>query len=201
MFYDLSLPISNKIPTFPGTPEQKIEQLATIEKEGWNSKRVSFNSHYSTHIDAPSHMVLNSKTLDDYPIDKFVGDCVILNAKNMNIIDISVDNIRKGDIVFIYTGQTDKIYTTEYFANAPVLSPAFAEKLVAKKISIIGLDCASPDAEPYALHPLFLKNDILIVENLTNLEKLSGKRMKCYIAPLKIENADGAPCRVIVEDK
>ena len=30
-----------------------------------------------------------------------------------------------------------------------------------------------------------------------NLEKLNGKRFKCYMLPLKIQDADGAPCRVI----
>ncbi len=201
MFYDLSLPVNNKIPSFPGTPAPKIEQLATVEKEGWNSKQVSFDSHFSTHIDAPNHMKKDGKTLDDYPLDKFIGKAIVLDARNMNEISLSVKDIDKGDIVFLFTGHTDKINSLEYFTNSPVLSMSFAKKLVEKGISIIGLDAASPDKAPYELHQLFFENDILIVENLTKLHNLIGKRFKCTIAPLKIENADGAPCRVIAELK
>jgi kynurenine formamidase len=78
-----------------------------------------------------------------------------------------------------------------------MISKDFARKLVEKEVSIIGLDSYTPDDEPYDVHKILLKEDILIVENLTNLDKLVGKRFNCYIAPLKIENSDGAPCRVI----
>lgn len=199
MLYDLSLSLSNKIPSFPGTPEAKIEQLANIEKDGWNSKRISFNSHYSTHIDAPSHMIKDGKTLDDYPVEKFIGDAIVLDASNMNEIDTPIDNVMKGDIVFLFTGQSDKIFDRNYFTESPVLTKSFAEKLIGKGISILGLDAPSPDDTPYEIHHLLLGHDILIVENLTNLHNLRGRRFKCIIAPLKIENADGAPCRVFAE--
>jgi kynurenine formamidase len=199
MLYDLSHPLSNKIASFPGTPPPNIEQLARIDVEGWNSKRLQINSHYSTHIDAPSHMVKNGKTLDDYPIDKFVGTAIVLDARNMNKIKLSTSQIKKGDFVFLFTGWSDKIYSEDYYTNPPFIDPDFAQELVNKKISIIGMDSASPDDEPYALHFLFFNNDILIVENLTNLQALVNKRFKCIIAPLKIEKADGAPCRVIAE--
>ena len=64
-------------------------------------------------------------------------------------------------------------------------------------MKIVGIDSFSPDNEPFEVHKMFFKNEILIVENLVNLEKLNGKRFKCYIFPLKIQDADGAPCRVV----
>ena len=59
------------------------------------------------------------------------------------------------------------------------------------------MDSFTPDNEPYDVHKIFLKNDVLIVENLIDLNKLSGKRFQCFIMPMKITNADGAPCRII----
>jgi len=196
MLYDLSLPINNQVPSFPGTPGATVEQLATVENEGWNSKMVSFNSHHATHIDAPNHMNKHGKMLDQYPVEKFIGEAQVLDARGMKEIDLPVTGIKKGDMVFLCTGHSEFILKPEYFSGAPVISPGFANKLVEAGISIIGLDAPSPDNAPYHLHHLFFKHDILIVENLTNLIPLAGKRVKCTIAPLKIENADGAPCRV-----
>jgi len=74
--------------------------------------------------------------------------------------------------------------------------------LVDKQIDIVGIDSFTPDKIPCDIHKLFMKNDILIVENLVNLEKLAGKRFRCCIMPLHIRDGDGAPCRVaaIVDD-
>ena len=56
MIIDLSMPIDEKTPTWPADPKQEIRQLATVEKEGYNEKRLTINSHFSTHIDASLHM-------------------------------------------------------------------------------------------------------------------------------------------------
>jgi len=194
---DLSMPIDERTPVFPGGPKQVIEQLATIEKTGCNEKRLSFNSHFSTHIDAPAHMLTSGKTLTDYPIEKFVGECVVLDVRGQKEINTNVDGVKEGDIVFFFTAHSDKAYDKDYFTSNPVISPKTAQALVDKKIKMVGLDAPTPDNAPYTLHKLFFKHDILIVENLINLKKLAGKRFMCYVLPLKIHKADGAPCRVV----
>ena len=70
-------------------------------------------------------------------------------------------------------------------------------ELIDKKIKIVGLDPFTPDNEPFPVHKMLFKNEILIVENLINLDKLVNKRFQCFIFPLKIQNADGAHCRVV----
>ena len=39
---------------------------------------------------------------------------------------------------------------------------------------MVGMDLSSPDKYPYDIHKLLLNSDILIIENLTNLDKLLG---------------------------
>jgi kynurenine formamidase len=43
---------------------------------------------------------------------------------------------------------------------------------------------------------MLLKNDVLIIENLTNLHELEGKDFTVYALPIKLQ-LDGAPARVI----
>lgn len=189
------MPIDDKTPVFPGDPKQVIEQFATIEKEGWTEKRITFNSHFSTHIDAPIHMIKDGKTLSDFPIESFIGDAIVIDASN-NLVP-SLMNVKERDIVFFYTGYSEKAYTDAYFKDAPVMTKETAHDLVKRKVKIIGVDSLSPDNEPFEIHKILLGNNILIVENLVNLKELVGKRFQCFILPLKIQNGDGSPCRII----
>lgn len=196
MIIDLTMPIDDRTPTFPGDPAYEVKQVATIENNGWNVKRLCINSHFSTHIDAPIHMIKGGKTMSDYPLEKFIGEAVVLDVKGQSEIEADLYEVRKGDIVFFLTGHSGKAYDHDYFENNPVISERTARELIEKRINIVGLDSFTPDNFPHSIHKMFLGNDILIVENLINLEKLAGRRFRCCILPLNIRDGDGAPCRV-----
>ncbi len=161
---DLTMPIDGRTPTFLGDLKQEIRQIATILKNGWNEKRLSISSHFSTHIDAPFHMEENGKKLTDYPIGTFVGDAVVIDARNQQEIGSGLENVRSDDIVFFCTCRTKKAYEKDFFSANPVITNKTAQKLVENKVA---------------------------------LDQLIGKRFRCFILPLKIQDADGAPCRVI----
>ena len=76
----------------------------------------------------------------------------------------------------------------------------FAQALVSKKIALIGMDTAGPEIEDtYPVHKTFLPNNVLIVENMTNLESL--KEISNFIVhayPVKYK-ADAAPVRIVAE--
>ena len=74
---DLTLPIYEGMPIYPGDQEVILEQIPIIEKNGWNMKRIHMNGHDGTHVNAPIHCKINGKTLDDYHIEDFCGNCLI----------------------------------------------------------------------------------------------------------------------------
>ncbi len=200
-WHDLTLVFDSSIPPFPGDPPTTIEQYATIQKEGWNEKRITFNSHFSTHIDAPFHMLSKGKKLDQFPIDHFIGEGTVINLNNVpfdNSPDLSL--IKQDDIVFFHTGHTSKIGSKNFFEKNPTISLPLAQRLLEKKVRIVGIDSFTPDNTPFYVHKFLFQHDILIVENLINLEPLIGKRFQFIILPLKIKDADGAPCRVIAQE-
>lgn len=190
------MPIDEKTPNFPGDPILKIKRH-NVKENTYGKTFLEIHTHVSTHIDAPSHMIENGKTLSDFPINKFIGEAIVIDVRGQNNIEPRLSGIHKGDFVFFLTSHSDKAYYPDYFNNNPVITEKTAQKLVEKRISIVGLDSFTPDNQPYNVHKIFLKNDILIVENLVNLNKLPGKRFKCFIMPMKITGADGAPCRII----
>lgn len=194
---DLTMPIDERTPTFPGDPVQEIKDVSTVEEDGYAVKRLTFPSHFSTHLDAPAHMIPEGRTLDDYPTDKFVGEAIAVDVRGQEEISLDPERIGPADMVFFRTGHVQKAYSDDYYQNNPVIKEETAEELLEKGVDIVGIDSYSPDREPYPVHNILLGNGVLIAENLVNLEGVSEKRFRCYLLPLKIGDADGAPCRAI----
>ena len=197
MIYDLTMMLDERTPMFPQCPKQIIKQVATIADKGWNETQITCSSHFGTHMDAPFHMLEEGKKLTDFPVDKFFGSAVVIDVRGKQEIDADLGLVQKDDIVFFCTGHAANAYRTTYYESNPVLAPALAERLVEKRVKMVGLDSWTPDNAPFTLHKLFFRHDIVIAENLVNLEPLIGKRFQCFVLPMKIKDADGAPCRVV----
>lgn len=193
---DLTMPINKGMPVFSGSRTPGLQQIASIEKDGWNEHHLSVSTHVGTHIDAPWHFVKDGKKLDKVDLERLVGDGLVIDCRKYK--EISKDAVKsnvRNKIVFFYTGQSKKT-KEEYGKNAPVVSDELAKLLVKGKVKCIGVDSFSPDGEPYNVHRILLSKDIPIVENLVNLDKLLNKKFQAIILPLKVD-LDGAPCRVI----
>ena len=68
---------------------------------------------------------------------------------------------------------------------------------IENNIKMIGFDMPSPDRFPFESHKMLLKNEIFILENLCNIEKLlNAKEFKIAAFPLKIE-AEGSLVRAV----
>lgn len=201
-YIDLTHTFKATMPIFPGDVEARLEQVAFFEKDGYNSFRVDTGMHVGTHIDAPFHMLSNGKKLSEFDPEQFIGRGQVVNAENYDKIDVDLLNnhdIQQGDIVLIHTGHDQKFGTEEYYKSYPEITMAFAEYIVNAGVKILGLDFPSPDGFPYDIHKLLFKNDILIIENLTNLsELLSYTDFNIIALPAKFEAA-GAPVRVVAQ--
>ncbi|MEK7212685.1 MAG: cyclase family protein [Patescibacteria group bacterium] len=191
--------LSERTPVYPGDPRPEIKTIATIETDGWNERRFSFNTHSCTHIDAPFHMLADGKKLEEFPVENFVGRAKIIDVSGEKKIDKEMIGSLSGfDFVLFKTGQSKKAFDPDYYKNAIFLTREAAEELARQKIKIVGIDSFSPDEEPYNSHKILFRSNILILENLVNLDLLPLE-CRLYIMPLKLTNADGSPCRVLAE--
>ena len=199
MLIDLSQTLNENTPVYPGDSRLKLKKLSSFENEGYENYSIDMPMHMGTHMDAPIHMVPGGKKISELTLEHFFGRGVYIDATaGFNIEEIKKEKIEEGDIVFFHTGM-DKIYfQPEYYKNYPDIPEEVVNYLVEKKIKIVGMDMASPDHHPFLMHKILLKNNILIIENLTNLDRLSEKKFKVYAFPLKFE-LDGSSLRVVAE--
>lgn len=195
---DLSLPLNDKTPVFPGVPPFKKEAIAKISKQGWGETQITLTSHFGTHIDAPSHIIPGGKTLSDYPLDYFYGRAIVIDVHNqLPITHIDEVFLKNVDFIFLYTGYKKSPKNPEYFEHLPCIDMEVAKKFADAKIKIVGIDTMSPDIEPYPIHKFLLGKGILILENLNNLDRIVGQKMTVVISFLSIEEVDGMPVRII----
>lgn len=196
---DLTVPLNEQTPVYPGDPATVIKPAGVFDKDGFNDHLVSVGTHVGTHIDAPFHMLADGKTLDQIPVEQFVGrGCYIRIDDKFDLEAIRQADIREGDIVLFHTGRIESYHDEKYYEDYPEIPEDVARYLVEKKIKMVGMDMSGPDHEPFKTHKILLGGDVLIIENLTNLDKLAGKQFTVYALPIKLE-VDGAPARVIAQ--
>jgi kynurenine formamidase len=196
---DLSHTFTDTMPVYPGDPLPSLTQVATIGVEGYTDHQVTTVMHVGTHMDAPLHMIEAGKTMDQIPADTFFGPGVLIDARGKeHVVEEILEgkNISAGSIVLIYTGFGSKYREEGYFSGFPSITEGFAQKMVDLKVKIIGMDMLSPDQPPFATHKILLGNDVLIIENLTNLDQLIGVDFEVIALPIKFQ-ADAAPVRVV----
>lgn len=192
-YIDLTQPLNDKTPVYPGDPKTKITPSAMFDKDGYNDHYVCVGTHVGTHIDAPLHMLKGGKTLDTFPIDHFIGRGILVDEFNVNDAVIQA-----GDIVLFHTGWGKRYHDAKYFEDYQPLTEEVADYLISKKIKMIGVDMCSPDKSPFNVHKILLRNDILIIENLANLDQLIGKQFTVYALPINLQ-LDAAQARVIAQ--
>ena len=152
-FIDLTREINNETQVCPCDKVHVVENYATTEEEGVNVKFMKMGTHTSTHIDAPYHISKSGKTLNDFPVERFIGQGIVLDFSDKgDIYEITredimahADELKKVDFAILNTGWA-KYYGTWDFFRHPYLSGDAALALVELGIKIVGTDGSSADA-------------------------------------------------------
>jgi kynurenine formamidase len=204
---DLTHPISSGMPVYPGTEPPVLKTECTIEDIGFLEKKITLVSHTGTHMDAPAHLIKDAKTLDKFPIGQFYGRALLLNLTNIKVSTIELqklephkDAIRNVDFLLLHTGWSKYWGSDKYFIDYPVLSMEAAEWLGKFRLKGIGLDTISADkvdTEKYLIHKVFLQNNTVIIENLTDLNLLPCNHFTFSCFPMSFKDADGSPVRAV----
>ena len=207
---DLTLTVSENIPTFPGSPQPSFVQDKNIKNDGYNSELLFLSSHTGTHLDAPYHFQEKGEKIHEISLKRLVSSAILVKSRKKGDQPITKTDIQKfkkkhgkipsGSTVIFWTGWQKMIKNISYFIRNPGLSTAAAKYLVSKKINLVGTDSPSIDLgkdKRFPVHHIFSKNNVLIVENLTNLEKIRSSKFHFVVLPLKLKGATGSPVRAI----
>tara|TARA_B100000745_G_scaffold19469_1_gene13560 strand:+ start:727 stop:1374 length:648 start_codon:yes stop_codon:yes gene_type:complete len=207
---DLTLTVSNKIPTFPGSPQPNFIPWENIKEDGYNLELLFLSTHTGTHMDAPHHFLEKGAKIHEISLKNLVSEAVLIKSRKKSNESITKTDIQKfekkhgkidgfSSVIFL-TGWQRNLQKKYYFTNNPGLSVSAAKYLASKKISLVGIDSPSIDLgadSKFPVHQIFAKKGMLIVENLANLEKIKSAKFHLIVLPLKLKGATGSPVRAI----
>jgi arylformamidase len=207
---DLTHHLRNGMPVYPGDPSPSFEKYSTLEKDGVNLTKIIMGSHTGTHLDAPRHFIRDGIGIDRIPPEKLIGEAYVADLSTKPIgsgitsKDLQrklEDKIAEEDIVVVYTGCSehwgDKSIDREY----TYLTGEAADYLVSKRVRAVGIDYLSVEkfkAPEPVVHKTLLGSGVFIIESLSSaVRQFVGKRVLMICMPIKLQDGDGAPSRVV----
>lgn len=174
---------------FPGDPSPSGEKLMRISEGAvCNLTKLSMCAHNGTHTDAPYHFIDEGKTIEELPIETFVGVCYVARHSGQITGADAVKLLEKatacgaGERILIGGKATVTAAAAKVFAEAGI-------KLIGNESQTVG-----PEDAPMEVHLILLGAGIALLEGVILEGVEEGKYFLCS-APLKISGADGAPCR------
>jgi len=213
---DLSQPVFDGCPNCPAHPPVRVTAGATHEKEGWRLELLSFASHTGSHVDAPLHKLAGGASLDQLPLDRFVGEAFVVDLRDATAsMPITADLLSKrlrgrvtDRIVLLATGWGERRQRTdEWFYRSPFLSTDGAQWLVERRVRGVGIDhySISGAAEPNnaRVHEILLGGGTWIVEELKFPAEVFAlpQPVKFWSLPVNFKGFSGAFCRPVIEVK
>ncbi len=201
MLIDVSMTIKSGSVLRPGTPPVQIDsQQFYHEAEGeFESIMLALPAHTATHVD----LVFPDRRVDP---DRMIGTGKLIDATRFKSGEITLADVRDhveveaGDFVFFRTDWSQFADTQRYYDH-PELSLELVEWLAECRVNAVGIDAQGlARGRRHGEFDRFLaERDILVIENLANLAAIPQGRFRVYCLPLKIENTDAIPARVLVE--
>lgn len=181
-----------------------------------NQTRFTMSVHLGTHIDFPKHFFLDGQSSDDFDASFFAFQKPLflrVEPKGSVICDeliCRLDAIENDgyDILLVETQswkfRGDERYWSANYGFAPQVADFLREKF--PTIRVFGFDSISVSSFTNRVlgreaHRAFLdpKSPILLLEDM-DFSALNGRVLRSLtVAPLRIGDADGAPCTVIGE--
>ena len=208
--FDISLPISEDLPIWPGDPKVSLQQLSAIKNgASSNVSKVKMSVHTGTHIDAPRHFLDAGKTIDQILLEKLIGEVLVI------ALDDDVEVISKDILINhpqnLFLHHTQKVLfktrnsslwqtdATSFQADYVGIDTSGAGYLAAFDLDLIGVDYLSIAAfhDTTRPHQILLEKEIVLLEGI-NLSNVPAGTYTLYCLPLLIANCEGAPARAIL---
>lgn len=186
--FDISAEMLSAEARFGDTPA--VTKTVTDEESGM--KRTVFLSslHNGTHLCAPAAYAEGAKSLDQYPIERFVGECRVVKAK--------------GDITGAWVEKMSLNHCQRLLIKGEgkgKIDPSAAEELVACGVKLIGIDAPSIALAGMEARVgrILAEGDCLVLENL-RLERAQMGTYFLIAPPLLLEGCEAAPCRALLAE-
>src|SRR3954453_21559471 len=153
MLLDLSHALATGMTQVANVPPVDVCRILSIDDGAWaNAQSRHITGHSGTHVDAPLHVLAGTASIEQLPLERFIGPGVALTLlKDPGTTIVATDleaanggRVRRGDIVLLHTGW-DRYWGTPTYFDFPALTLDAADWLLEHGVRLVGMDMLSPD--------------------------------------------------------
>lgn len=207
--YDVSVPLSDKTPTYPGDPGIEISAWKSLTSgDSANVSLVHFGAHSGTHVDAPAHFIEGGAGVDSLSLEILIGEAqVVAVPDDFSLINLEFvkQHCRAEPKRVLFKTRNSTFWDGEspvFHSDFTHLDLSAAEWLVSQGTRLVGIDYLSIEkfkSKNHETHLALLSQGVVILEGL-DLRGIDEGRYELICLPLKLAggDGDGAPARVVL---
>jgi len=194
---DISYPIVNGLPQWPGDPIKMIPYREIGENSVARVTKLEWISHFMTHVDAPAHFIAGGLCIDDLSLDHWSGEAIVVEVEGDAIEEKHVPEDCQG-LCILFKSSNFELWASSHFREdyVYITGPA-AHLLVARGAKLVGVDYLSVDkwdTNEFPSHYTLLGSGVTILEGI-DLRSITPGKYELVAFPLKIVGCDGSPVR------
>jgi len=207
--YDVTVPIFNELPTWPGDPAVEIGDASSLSAgDGANVSMLNFGAHTATHVDAPAHFIEGAGKVEALDLDVLIGEAqVVAVPDDCHAIDEAfvLAHCSPGAERVLFKTRNSAFWSEaklQFHEDFTYLDLKAAETLVQRGLKLVGIDYLSIEkfnSPKHETHLALLSHGVVILEGL-NLSEVPAGRYELICLPLRLRSnlGDGAPARVVL---
>ena len=180
---------------FPDDPAPCGERIRSMEQgEVYNLSQFSMCAHNGTHIDAPAHFIKDGKTVEQMPLESFIGDCFVARHEG----DLTEEDAQAILQRARAAGADERIL----IAGDATVTEEAARVFAAARIKLIGNESQTvgPENAPMQIHLILLGAEVVLLEGVV-LTGVAEGRYFLSALPLNFAGFEGAPCRAYLIER
>jgi len=204
-YIDITIPVSETTPVWPGDPAPELNTMFSHSKgDNFQLSRLNIGLHTGTHVDAPLHFIPGGKGIEKLDIRKMMGLAQLMDFSGVTEItselleDRLIEGVQRVLLRTFYQYENRDLTAVKKPYRA--LNENAARFLVKSGVVLCGIDgmTIAIESQLETVHQILLKEEIVIVENLS-LSELTEGLYEMIALPMLIPGAEAAPARVLVK--
>ena len=221
-FIDLSHDFADGMPGFSLRRDGEVKQFtASIRpfltheasalfyegKASFEISEVFFQTSIGTYLDAPRHRWKERRDIAGLRLDEVILPALRVDVKEarpgerIGLARMNLPTELSGRAVLIRFGW-DRHWGTPTYDDYPFIDDDVIEAIQSRGAKLLGVDTLNVDTRQNPARPahsILLKNDILIVENLRDLDRLPATGFRFFAVPIKAVGAAAMTIRAFAE--
>ncbi|QDU63145.1 Kynurenine formamidase [Planctomycetes bacterium Pan216] len=205
--YDLTLPIDDRLPIYPGDPAPRLERVTSIDRgDHLNLSSLSTGCHVGTHLDVPLHFLASGEDVASLAADRLIGKARVVDIAAEEAIarhHLEPLGLPRRTHLLFRTPSGHMLHQPAFRADYVCMAPAAAKYLLELEPLSIGIDTYSldpADSTTFPAHRTLAERGVPVVVCLDLQRVPSGDYLYACL-PLRLPGADGSPVRAVLFEK